>query len=78
MARRTFFDVPSLEKQMLRLAQSIALIRDRDWVALGEQVSPVQYEDEEFTYIEVELPGQESLECDICLCGGRTVIRFAR
>ena len=52
-------------------------IRDQVGVAAGSESLPVP-SDDDYLYLEVEVPGHDDLEVDISIWDGRAVIRIGR
>ncbi len=67
-----------LTRQVRRLSEEFARIREQEPVAEGREVVPVQYDDDDYVYFEVNIPGRADLEVDIAISFGRAVIRVRR
>ena len=78
MPQTSTIDVPSLATQVHRLVASFARVRDKKAVEKGRKTLPVQYDDADYIYLEVELPEHGDLQGDISIWSGRAVIRISR
>ena len=63
---------PPLARRLGLLIDAVAGIRD------GRRCPGPADQDDDYLYVEVDLPGSAGLEADISVCQGRAVIRLAR
>jgi HSP20 family molecular chaperone IbpA len=67
----------TLARQIRQLSASFAQLRDSEGVAAGSEFPP-KPADDDYLYLEVEVPGHDDLEVDISIWDGRAVIRVGR